>query len=387
MTIWTISSNLLHRTIGTVRGFSSWILLPTLIISLFIILFGGDFKDTVHRVYYMNMDQGKLGQGLIQQLSTQANYRLFPVSHPDHIRVKTATRKANEAFIIPEDFTSNILLGNRAYAEVVYSNVESTNFALKVLLDSMVEEVVLAAQPFRANKDSLIDEDAVADRILAQKNEQLVVMSESDKKLWSTPNVNSIAEVNRVMLIFIMGIISYVIVLVVHDRKQHILSRMFTAPVKSHHIVLANSLGAFIVGTLQIATMLFTTRVLFQYDYGGMPVIQQFVVLIMFLLASLGIASLVGALSKESNQIGLVHLLVVLPTSMLGGCFWSISDMPPLLQKISNLVPQSWALKALNKVEDGAGWMDLSTNLSILAAFAVVLLLFGSYLFVPKEAD
>jgi len=385
MRLFLIAKNLLKRTIGTLRGFGVFVLIPSFILSMAVLLFGGDSQDTIHRVHVVNLDHGELGAALMEELEKKENYLIFPLEHPDRLKEMVATRQTNEAFIIPENFTEKVLSGQKAEIEMVLLNIEAKNAALRIMLDSLIDGMRETARHFRHNGPS--DPESVASEIAKVLRYENVTTTKSPESLWKHTSNNGIAEVNRMMLVFIMGIISYAVIMIVHDRQHHLLSRIYTAPVSSTEIVLGNFLGSLIVGTIQIALILFITRYLFGYTYGEIPVFMQWAVLEMFLLASLGIAAIVGGLAKDSNYIGLVYILVILPTCMIGGCFWSIDDMPWFLQKLSYFVPQSWTLNAIQELDRGAGLLDILPNLSILALFAAVFLLFGGYIFRPNESE
>jgi ABC-2 type transport system permease protein len=64
---------------------------------------------------------------------------------------------------------------------------------------------------------------------------------------------------------------------------------------------------------------------------------------------------------------------------MLGGCFWPIQFMPEKLQKISNFIPQKWAIEAIEKLQSGVGIKGIYMNVFILIGFTVVLFLVAAF--------
>lgn len=52
---------------------------------------------------------------------------------------------------------------------------------------------------------------------------------------------------------------------------------------------------------------------------------------------------------KTTAQLAALTLILVVTTSMLGGCFWPLEVVTSeVLLAIARLVPQSWAMAALN---------------------------------------
>ncbi len=186
------------------------------------------------------------------------------------------------------------------------------------------------------------------------------------------------------MLYFVMGSIVNSLALVLEDRSQMTMTRIYTAPVRSYEIALGNFLGSFAVGLLQILVAMVITKYIVGFDYG-IGFVPMFVILAFFLLAAVGIGSAIGALVKNSSNIGQLNALVIVPTCMLGGCWWPLSIMPGFMQKIANFVPQTWAIDAVEQLAAGQSLMQIGLNLGILALFASFFLGFGSAVLRPAE--
>ena len=69
------------------------------------------------------------------------------------------------------------------------------------------------------------------------------------------------------------------------------------------------------------------------------------------------------AFARSSYEAGAASTLVITPTCMLGGCFWSAEFMPDIMQKISYIIPQRWALDAVKTLQKGAAFNDIALNL------------------------
>ncbi|MDT2194054.1 ABC transporter permease [Paenibacillus larvae] len=105
--------------------------------------------------------------------------------------------------------------------------------------------------------------------------------------------------------------------LILDDRKQKTMARMFTAPVRSSEIALGNFLGGWLVGTLQIALILVMTMYVLKVDLN-ISFLDQFIVMECFLLTALGLASTVAGLIRNMNNVGVANMLIIIPSFMLG---------------------------------------------------------------------
>jgi ABC-2 type transport system permease protein len=151
---------------------------------------------------------------------------------------------------------------------------------------------------------------------------------------------------------FIMLLTNSTVAIIAEDRGQRTLTRLFAAPVRNLEIILGYFMGSFGVGTFQISVIVLFTRYGLGYHFG----------------------------------LSLLHLTLI-PSCMIGGCFWPIGLKPDALQKLANFVPQKWVIDAIMKLASGHLFIDIRLNLGILALFALVLITFGYGLLKPAEKN
>jgi ABC-2 type transport system permease protein len=377
-----IAFNMLRRTLGQKKGFLIYIVTPTLVISLITGLFGSAPEKAV-TIAYMNQDQGSLGKHLIHELSLRKDYVLKEMTGPEALKEKVIKQQADAAFVIPADFTDSLYKKSDPQLDMYQLSMNEATFTLEIYLNSIVSQLQQTITSLQAASSQTANLQASVEKTVAQIEKHQVKATVTDFNLYLKPGLSTII---GFMLIFIMGLISSTVSIVVEDRRQMTMARMFTAPVRSFEIAIGNVLGSFFVGTLQILFILLITRYVMNFDYH-MPFIPHFIVLEFFMLASLGIASATAGLVKNAANIGALNSLIITPTCMLGGCFWPISIMPDWMQKLSNFVPQSWAIDAIERMSTGQKLADIGMNLGVLALFAVILIGIGSVILRPEEAE
>jgi ABC-2 type transport system permease protein len=119
----------------------------------------------------------------------------------------------------------------------------------------------------------------------------------------------------------------------------------------------------------------------FGIAFGKLIVIMEF-----FLLAAVGISTAAAGMIKNSAQLSSINNLIVIPTCMISGCFWPVSLMPEFMQKLSNFMPQRWAIVALEEASSGAALSEVSLHIVILFLFGVVLLAYGAAALKPAQS-
>ena len=65
--------------------------------------------------------------------------------------------------------------------------------------------------------------------------------------------------------------------------------------------------------------------------------------------------------------------IIIVPTSMLAGCFWPIEIMPDFMQKLAMIFPQSWVLKAIDNLQFGEKLENIIPYLLMILIFAIVI--------------
>ena len=94
-------------------------------------------------------------------------------------------------------------------------------------------------------------------------------------------------------------------------------------------------------------------------------------------VVSLGV--LIISFANSSMSVSGITNFIVVPSSMLGGCFWNISNRREILKKISLLMPQSYVIDGIEKIQENLYFKDLILNLVILILFSLAFLSIAIY--------
>lgn len=379
-----IAQHIIRRTIGNRKGFLVLVLIPILVISGIVGMFG---KATHHKVQIAvwNEDQSWLSRPIMESIQAVESYELKIQDSQgttlEAMKEEVYEGKWGAAVHIPGGFTQKLLAGEETNISLFRKNEQLWNASLQITLteatDRLVRNVQMASQ---SSTDRQIQERLVRQLLEQQALGKVDVIT---KKLVNPYN-DTLVLVIGLMLMFIMIMVNQSIHGIMEDRSNRTMARVFAAPVRAWEIALGNFLGCLLLGTLQLVLILTVIRYVIGFDFG-LPFGNMLVVMEFFLLAAVGIAAAVAGLVKNSASLGNINNLVVIPSCMLGGCFWPVTMMPDFMQKLSNFTPQRWAIASLEQVQTGAPLSAVGMELGILLLFAAVLLTFGSYILQPAQ--
>ncbi len=172
--------------------------------------------------------------------------------------------------------------------------------------------------------------------------------------------------------------IGYVIV---RYRKSGYLKRLKATPLSSMEFIAAQLASRLVLVLAISGGMFLALEALLQIRMDGSH-------LTLLLVAALGAAAMTALglvvaarVSSEELAGGLLNLMSW-PMMILSGVFYSLDGTPQAVQWASELFPLTHLLSAARAVMlDGAGLPEVSLQLGVLAAMAVVFLLLGAWSF------
>ncbi len=374
----TIAWHMVRRTLGRKRGWIIYLLVPCVVVTLTVFLLGQTSAASI-LVSYVNEDEGPAGQYLMNELERSGQYVLKESESENTLREDLVENKSTVGVYIPEGFSDGLIEGQQPTVQIYEVSTSEASVMIRMTADSAVTRLSGTAALIRETSEP--DVDRMQD-VLKQSAMNRVDTEVTDLNLYAKPGLSN---VTGFTLMFMMTLISSVVSMMIDDRRQRTLSRMYTAPVRAYQIALGNFLGSLVVGSLQVIIVLGLSRYVLRYDYG-VPLLLHFLILMAFMLVSLGVASTVAGLIRNGQNAAMINSMIVTPTCMLGGCFWPLAIMPEFMQKIANFIPQKWAIEAVEIAATGGTLSDIALPLAVLGLMAVILLAVGSAILRPSES-
>ncbi len=354
-------------------------------------------------VVIVNLDDGEMGQALVDVFNSEDLAELVEPSlgtSPEAARLQVDEDEVAAAIIIPAGFTKSIIpkqedLDNGVMPETVkiemYANPSRPTSAgiIKSILDefmSRIEEGSISGQ-------TSIVQLLVSGRITPEQAQaagedmnQRLQNTSTDEVLAITLN-SSTADGEEVefdvlaylapgmALMFLMYTVSYGGRSILAEKSQGTLPRLLVSPTNTMQILGGKVFGIFLTGVAQMLILIGATSMLFQLKWGD--ALGVIVLVLVAVFGATGWGMIITALARTPGQVGSIGSAMMLIFGILGGSFISLDQMPPLVQSISRITPNSWAL-------DGFTTLALGGTLSNLSAPITALLTMGGFLFVAS---
>lgn len=161
------------------------------------------------------------------------------------------------------------------------------------------------------------------------------------------------------------------------ERRSGTLERLMTTPLGKPDFILGYALAFGLMALLQaVITVTFAVWVC-GLDVDG-PLWQLGLVAVVDALLGTALGLLASAFAQTEFQAVQFMPLLVFPQIILGGLFMPRDQMPDVLHAISDWLPLSYAIDAIDAVAAGDEGWDVYRPLLVVAAFLVGALLLAS---------
>lgn len=168
----------------------------------------------------------------------------------------------------------------------------------------------------------------------------------------------------------------------VRERVQGTLERMFTYPVRKVEILGGYLLGFSLLGIIQAVYVLIFSYFLFSeievvFD-SHLWLLAPIIILLVF--TSIGISALISSFAKSEAQALQFIPLIIIPALLLSGIFYPVELLSPWLQKGSYLIPLTYAIDSLRElIFENGDLYDIAPSLAGMVILGMVALVAGSF--------
>ncbi|HDP94988.1 MAG TPA: ABC transporter permease [Candidatus Aminicenantes bacterium] len=333
-TPWLIARLDLKRMLKD-KAFFFWSLaFPVFLILIFGNLYQGNGSDPKAELVVVNRDQGHWGEYLVAALD-----------NPDMViqARKEKPQKFTRILEIPADFSQRIQSLQSQKLRFTKNPDASLEAATRVetriiqALVRLIAGVVLQPEPVPTQPEIAPLEELVSVKAGFPAGTITSIPSGFDHV------IPGILVHMLMILILIYGGITVMI-----DRQSGILTRIISGPVSRAELWKGKFLGRLLVGLLQAVMLMGLGLILFKLNLGN-PTLS-FLIILLFSATMASLSIFLGSVfRKEEVIIGLAILFANL-FAALGGCWWPIEVVPPVVRAVGMVVPAWWAMDAFHKV-------------------------------------
>lgn len=166
----------------------------------------------------------------------------------------------------------------------------------------------------------------------------------------------------------------------IRERENWTLQRMLVAPIRKAHILGGKMLARFAIGLGQYG-VLFGMAALLGTNFGGsLPALV--LTMVAYVLCVTGLALALSTLVENESQANGIALFLTLTLAPLGGAWWPLEIVPPLMRTLAHISPVAWAMDAYGALIWFGGTLgDVLLPVGVLLAMAAVFFTFGALRF------
>lgn len=345
--------------------------------------FGGGFTDVFSAHYLVVDDDGSdLSRAFREQVLGAPQFReqITVAEAPSEDAAREILRRdvASAAFVIPEGFAADVV-GNRKATMTVLHNAESgigsgVADALAEAFTAQINAARLSViTTVRATQEATgapPDPATIASLARAAAAERIPIrVVDGSIGVRDVSGANYFGPAMAIFSLFFTT--AFIARSLIAERQQGTLPRILASPVSRPAVVIGKSLSAFVLGLASFAVMFLIFGLVLDVSWGDPLAIA--VLSITTVLAVMGLMTMAQTLARTQEGSDAVAQMLTISLALLGGNFFPLFQMPDLMQKVSAITPNGWALRGFTDVAyDGATIADLGPHLSAIVAFAVV---------------
>jgi len=156
-------------------------------------------------------------------------------------------------------------------------------------------------------------------------------------------------------------------------KKQGILRRLHTTPLRVWQYFLANMVSQSAVGLCSIAIMFAVAIAVFHLKVSG-NIFELIVYIVLGIITIFGIGLAIGGWAANERQAAPLSNIVTFPMIFLSGTFFPRFLMPEWLQKVSAFLPLTPVIDGIRLIAtEGKNLTDLGPQLGLMGAWIVII--------------
>jgi ABC-2 type transport system permease protein len=162
------------------------------------------------------------------------------------------------------------------------------------------------------------------------------------------------------------------------ERSQGTLERLMASPVTRLDLVAGYLLGFLLFAIVQTLIIFFYMIYVMNVSYRG-DLWQILVFQALIGIAAVCMGTFFSVFARNEFQMIQFIPLIIVPQFFLCGLLWPVSQMPEWLQWLANLLPMTYGIEGIRAMMlQGKGLWDVGTDIAVLAAYAIGMLLLSS---------
>ncbi|HEY2386523.1 MAG TPA: ABC transporter permease [Candidatus Binatia bacterium] len=273
------------------------------------------------------------------------------------------------ALVIPPDFAQQL---RRQEPAQVMAAIDGSNSNTAMIAVSYLEQVTAT----QAIDVRFVDATGAA---RAVPSPAVTV----EPRVWFNPELRSVSfMVPGIICVLLMeSMVLLTAMAVVREKERGTMEQLIVTPIRAYELILGKAIPFVGLGYVNVAVVILVGTTWFAVPIrGSLPLLLGLTGL--FIITCLGMGLTASALSNTQQQAAMAAQFIFLPNLFFSGFIFPIASMPPLVQKLTYVVPLRYYITIVRGIFlKGVGWTELRVDAAILLLFGIVILSSATRLF------
>ncbi|MGE5579363.1 MAG: ABC transporter permease [Bacillota bacterium] len=354
------------------------------------IIFGGEGGGVTQLVPVgiADLDGSGLSRKMIEDLQQTGSFDVRALSlESAYESVRQGSIEAG--FVIPHGFEESVRSGSPLSVTIVKLSTSNTGIVASTIMERSLTSYLLEKAVVR------VASEKAAELGVSASVDPAAVAGAAAERLSRTPTLTvgfevvteeevAAAEVTwaaglsmGIYMMFTMFTVMFMAGDILNERKAGTWGRLLSTPISKPAVVGGKIMANYAVGMAQVLFLILFARYVFRINFGpNLGAVIAILALTVAVVSGLGL--FLSTLVRTMAQLQTLIPIVVVSTCMLGGCYWPLEIVSPLMQSVAKATPQAWAMIALTDVTTrGRSLLQTAPNLIPLACFGLVFFLIG----------
>lgn len=340
---------------------------------LLLLLFGYALTVDIKNVPLVIWDQSHtpLSRDFISQFTGSPYFKLRSyVTNYHQLSYAIDTKQALIAIVIPHNFASLIETGQR--------------LPIQLIIDGSDANTAILARGYAEAVIADYSQNVTLKQIQHTTGSSIEMPVDFQPRVWFNEDLESknyiIPGLIAIILIMIAAFLTSLTV--AKEWENGTMEQLISTPIKRSELILGKLLPYFTIGIFDVLLVMLVSEFVFHIPFRG-SVFLFFSLVIIYLVGALSLGLFISIVTKHqllSTQLSLI--LTFLPSFILSGFMFEISNMPKVIQLITYLIPARYCITILRGIYlkgIGIKLLFLETGLMIIFCFLMVTLVMKGF--------
>jgi sagI len=185
------------------------------------------------------------------------------------------------------------------------------------------------------------------------------------------------------LIVTMLTFSGFLTITIISEKEKKIFDRILITKSSVVKYIVSYLVVGFITYSIQFSIMSLLFRLLNIELFIPSSVLYLTLLLLILLITSFAI--LVGAFSKNVLEGEQLLNFIILPSSMLAGCFWPLAIAPKFMQTLGKIFPQNWILTIIEIAQNGGALDNILVYYVLLLILSIFFLLLSYFRMSSKE--